>query len=168
MATLREALAIALQHHQAGRLDAAEKIYRQILAVEPNHADAIHLLGVLAAQAGNHEAAIEQIGRAIRLQGNVPFYHFNLGEAYRALQRSSEAAACYRRALQLKPDYAEAQSNLGSVLLDLGQPNETVACCRQALQWKPELAEAHNNLGSALKAQGKLDEAVASYRRRWS
>ena len=165
MATLREALAIALQHHQTGRLDAAEQIYRQILVVEPNHSDAIHLLGVLAAQAGNHEAAIEQIGRAIRLQGNVPFYHFNLGEAYRALQRASDAAACYRRTLQLKPDYAEAHSNLGSVLLDQGQPDEAAICCRRALQWKPELAEAHNNLGSALKAQGKLDEAVACYRR---
>ena len=55
MATIPEALAIAIQHHQAGRLQAAEQIYRQILAVEPNHADAIHLLGVIAHQAGKHE-----------------------------------------------------------------------------------------------------------------
>ena len=48
MATISEALAIALQHHQAGQLPQAEQIYRQILEVEPNHADAWHLLGVLA------------------------------------------------------------------------------------------------------------------------
>ena len=53
MATISEALAIAVQHHQAGRLQAAEQIYRQILAVEPNHADAIHLLGVIAHQVGS-------------------------------------------------------------------------------------------------------------------
>ena len=61
MATIPEAFAIAIQHHQAGRLQAAEQIYRQILAVEPNHADAIHLLGVIAAQAGKHEDAVETL-----------------------------------------------------------------------------------------------------------
>ena len=69
MATISEALAIAIQHHQAGRLQAAEQIYRQILAVEPNHADAIHLLGVIAHQVGKHEVAVEYIGRAIGLKG---------------------------------------------------------------------------------------------------
>ena len=71
MATISEALAIAIQHHQAGRLQAAEQIYRQILAVEPNQADAIHLLGVIACQAGKYEAAVEYIERAIRLKGNA-------------------------------------------------------------------------------------------------
>ena len=73
MATIPEALAIAIQHHQAGRLQAAEQIYRQILAVEPNHADALHLLGVIASQAGKHEVAVEYIGRAIGLQGECGF-----------------------------------------------------------------------------------------------
>ena len=85
MATISEALAIAIQHHQAGRLQAAEQIYRQILAVEPNQADALHLLGVIAYQVGKHEVAVEYIGRAIRLKGNVAVFHNNLGEAYRGL-----------------------------------------------------------------------------------
>ena len=66
MATVPEALAIATQHHQRGRLQAAEQIYRQILQVEPNHADALHLLGVIAAQVGKQALAVEHIGRAIR------------------------------------------------------------------------------------------------------
>ena len=61
MATISEALTIAVQHHQAGRLEAAEQIYRQIVAVEPNQADARHLLGVIASQAGGHEIAVEYI-----------------------------------------------------------------------------------------------------------
>ena len=121
MATISEALAIAIQHHQAGRLQAAEQIYRQILAAEPNHADAIHLLGVIASQVGKHEIAVEYIQRAIRLQGNAAFFHNNLGEAYRALRRIPEAVACYRRALELKPDYAEAHCNLGTCLEGAGQ-----------------------------------------------
>ena len=87
MATISEALAIAIQHHQAGRLQAAEQIYRQILAAEPNHADALHLLGVIASQMGKHEAAVEYIGRAIRVEAGMRLLPYNLGEAYRALRR---------------------------------------------------------------------------------
>ena len=76
-----------------------------------------------------------------------------------------EAVACYRRALELKPDYAEAHNNLGIALKDQGKLDEAVACYRRALELKPDYAEAHNNLGNALKDQGKLDEAVACYRR---
>ena len=76
-----------------------------------------------------------------------------------------EAVACYRRALELKPDYAEAHNNLGNALKDQGKLDEAVACYRRALELKPDFAEAHNNLGNALKEQGKLDEAVACYRR---
>ena len=59
MATISEALAIAVQHHQAGRLQQAEQIYRNILAVEPNNANAIHLLGLIAYQVGRHEVAVQ-------------------------------------------------------------------------------------------------------------
>ena len=165
MATIPEALAIAVQHQQGGRLQAAEQIYRQILAAEPNQPDALHLLGVIASQMGRHEVAVEYIERAIRLQGSAAFFHNNLGEAYRALRRNPEAVACYRRALELRPGFAEAHSNLGVALKDQGKLDEAVACYRRALELRPDFAEAHNNLGNALKEQGKLDEAVACYRR---
>jgi tetratricopeptide (TPR) repeat protein len=165
MATISEALAVAIQHHQAGRLQAAEQIYRQILAIQPNQADAIHLLGVMAHQAGQHELAVEYIRRAIGLNGNASAFHNNLGEAYRALRRIPEAVACYRRALELKPDHAEAHSNLGAALNDQGKPDEAIACCRRALELRPNCAEAHNNLGVAFKDRGSLDDAIACYRR---
>jgi predicted O-linked N-acetylglucosamine transferase (SPINDLY family) len=165
MATISQALAIAVQHHQAGRLQAAEQIYRQILAVEPNHADAWHLLGVIADQVGKHEVAIEFMERAIGLEGNAAVFHNSLAGAYGALRRIPEAFACYHRALELKPDYAEVHNNLGVALNDQGKPDESLVCCRRALELKPDFAEAHYNLGNALKAQGKLDEAVACYRR---
>ena len=71
MATVSEALAIAIQHHRAGRLQAAEQIYRQILQDEPNQADAMHLLGLIAHQVGKHGIAVESIRRAIRLKENA-------------------------------------------------------------------------------------------------
>jgi predicted O-linked N-acetylglucosamine transferase (SPINDLY family) len=81
------------------------------------------------------------------------------------LRRISQAVACYRRALELKPDYAEAHNNLGNVLKDQGKPDDAVACYRRALESKPDYAEAHNDLGNAFNDQGKLDEAIACYRR---
>ena len=66
VATIAEALALAVQYHQQGAWQQAEQIYRQILQVDPNHADALHLLGVLAYQAGQYELAVEYMGRAIR------------------------------------------------------------------------------------------------------
>jgi tetratricopeptide (TPR) repeat protein len=165
MATISEALAIAIQHHQAGRQQAAEQIYRQVLAVAPNHPDAWHLLGVLAHQAGKHEVAVEYIGRAIGLKGNEAAFHSNLGNALRDQGKLDAAAAYCRRALELKPDFPQAHNNLGSALKDQGKPDEAAACYRRALQLKPDYAEAHNNLGSALSDQGKPDEAAACYRR---
>ena len=164
MATIPDALAIARQHHLAGHLQEAEQIYRQILAVEPNHADALHLLGVLAHQVGEHLVAVATIERAIGLKGNQAAFHNNLGEAYRALRRWSEAVACYRRGLELDPAYAEAHYNLGIACREQGQLVDAVTCYRRALELKPDYVEAHNNLGSVLQEQGKLDEAVACYR----
>jgi predicted O-linked N-acetylglucosamine transferase (SPINDLY family) len=165
MTTISEALAVAIQHHQAGRLQAAEQIYRQVLAVEPKQPDALHLLGVIAYERGNHEIALDYIGRAIGLNGNTAVFHNNLGEVYRALRRIAEAVACYRRALELKPDYASAHNNLGIAFKEQGMPEDAVACYRRALQLKPDYAQAHNNMGNALKDQGKLEEAIACYRR---
>ena len=98
MISLPDVLQTAIQHHQAGRLQEAEALYRQILQVEPNHPDALHLLGVIAHQAGKHEIALEYIARAIALNPAAE-YHNNIGEAYRALARLNEAGASFQQAL---------------------------------------------------------------------
>ncbi|HWY85822.1 MAG TPA: hypothetical protein VNX28_03805, partial [Gemmataceae bacterium] len=64
MATISEALTIAIEHHQGGRLQVAEQIYRQILQVDPNQPDALHLLGVIASVLGHVEIAIKYIGKS--------------------------------------------------------------------------------------------------------
>jgi len=165
MATISQALAIAVQHHQAGRLATAEQIYRQILAAEPNHADALHLLGVIALQQGKPELAVQHIERAIGLNGAAAVFRTNLGEAYRALRRIPEAVACYRRAVELKPDYAEAHQNLGDLLWEQGKLDEATACYQRTVELKPAHADGYHKLGNALKELGKLEAAVASYRR---
>jgi tetratricopeptide (TPR) repeat protein len=158
-------LATAIEHHQAGRFQAAEQIYRQILAVEPNHAGAWHLFGLLAHQVGKQETAIQYIEYAIRLNPGVAAFHSNLGVAYRALGKLGEATACWRRALELSPEFVDAMVNLGNVLRERGQLDEAVACYRRALELKPDNPTAYYNYGTALSDQGLLADAVACYRR---
>lgn len=154
----------ALQQHQAGNLPVAEQLYRQVLAVSPRSADALHLLGVLEHQSGRSESAVETIRRAIAVDPRQPIFHNNLAAAYRALGQMEEAAGSYEQALKLKPDYADALSNLATVELARGRATQAAELCQRALQFSPEFVEAHNNLGNALKDLGQLAEAERSYR----
>jgi predicted O-linked N-acetylglucosamine transferase (SPINDLY family) len=165
MTTVQEALAVAWRYHDAGRMEEAKRICQQILQVAPGHAEAAHLLGLVAYQEGNRPLAAEYLQRAIALDGRQPHYHNNLGEVYRGLGKIPEAAACYRRALELKPGYAEAHSNLGNALAAQGDFDGAIACYRRSIELQPALAEAHYNLGNALALQGRLDEAAASFQR---
>ena len=165
MPTIAEALLAAVQHHQAGRLQAAEQLCRQILAVDPQHVEALHLLGLTASRLGQKAEAIEYISRAIALKGTEAVFHSNLGAVFRGQRRLDEAVACCRRALELNPASSAAHYNLGSALQELGELDQAVGCFRRAVELKPDYAEAHNNLGTALLALGKLEEAVACFRR---
>jgi tetratricopeptide (TPR) repeat protein len=154
----------ALQHHQAGRLNEAERLYREVLAVASGHVDSLHLLGLVAYQTARLELAIEMIGQAISINPEAAPYHFNLGNTLKALGRLDEAIASYRRVVDLKPEIPEAHNSLAMALAAHGQLEEAIACYRAALALKPDFADAHSNLGNVLQQQGRPDEAVACYR----
>jgi predicted O-linked N-acetylglucosamine transferase (SPINDLY family) len=163
--TIENAIQIALGHHQAGRLAEAEAIYRQVLALDPEHADALHLLGTLACQAGRWDLAIELIGRAIAIDPLVARYHHNLGEAYRRSGQCDRAIASFRYALGLRPDDAETVNSLGVALYETGRMDEAINAHRWVLERQGDHAWAHVNLANALSTQGRLDEASAACRR---
>ena len=153
----------AVAHHRAGRLHEATQLYRQILAIDPHHAESHHLLGLIAYRTGALEEAVELLSHATRENQSQPTYWFNLGVVLQKQGNRSEALAAYERALTLHPQYPEAHSNVGNVLMELGQLDEAVSAYQRALRIRPEYVEAHNNLGVVLKEQGKLHEAQASY-----
>ena len=161
---IAELLGEGRKHLQAGRLSAAEACYRRVLAAQPEHPDALHLLGIIAHHMRRHDVAITLIGRAIKQNGQNPFYFSNLGNALQDQGRRDEAIAAYRQATAIKPDYAEAYSNLGNALRNHGKRDEAIAACRQAIAIKPAFAEAHYNLGAALQDLRHLDQAIAAYR----
>ena len=142
MATIAEALAIGLGHLQAGRLLEAEQIYLRILAVAPRHPDALHLLGVIALQAGKHEAAAAYLESAAKLLENDALCHFHLGNAYFGLRKVAEAIDCFQRALTLQPTLAEAHFNIGNALKAQGRVFESIACYQRAGQARPGYIDA--------------------------
>jgi len=162
-ATLQTLFDTALSHHQAGRLADAELLYAQILAAAPRHADAMHLLGVIACQTGQPGIAAEKIANAIRIDGSKAFYYANLGDALRQLYRFGEAEAACRKAIELAPDFAEAHSNLGAALYELGRFAEAGDAWKNAIHYNPNLASAHINLGKALLRQNRHEEAATAY-----
>jgi predicted O-linked N-acetylglucosamine transferase (SPINDLY family) len=164
MPTPDELLAIAVQHHQAGKLRQAGDIYRQIIQADPHNADAWHLLGLAAHHAGRNEEAVDLIRRAIALDHAQAVFHSNLGLGYAALGNVQEAMACYREAMRLQPGYANVHNNLGAMLHRQGRLAEAEACFREAVRLQPDYAGGLSNLGAVCKATGRIDEAIACYR----
>ena len=162
--TIQQAFELALQRHKSGRLAEAETIYGQILAAEPRHPDALHLLGVISHQMGRHDAAVRLITEAIAVAPGIPGFHSNLGEAHRALGRTCEAICAYRQAIALQPNSPDAHNKLGILLCNNGQLDEAIAAFRQAIALKAHLPEAHSNLGNVFRENGQLDEAITACR----
>jgi len=157
--------ALALAHHRAGRLAEAERGYRDILRLTPHHADSLNLLGVIALQTGNLEAALALVQRAVALRPDAAVCRNNLGQILDRLGRYDEAARCYEAAIELDRAYAEAHNNLGYLRARQDRPAEAEALYRQAIDLDPTYAEPHTNRGNLLKDRGELDAAIESYRR---
>jgi protein O-GlcNAc transferase len=164
MATIADMFALALQHHQAGELDQAAQLYRHILTADAGHADAHHLLGVLAGQLGRAGEAVAAIRHAMSLNPQEGIYHSNLGVLYERWGQPEQAVECYQQAIHLQPDNSAARCMLAHVLARQGQLDNAVVHYQIATRLKPDGLLAHNNLGEILLKQGRLREAQASFR----
>lgn len=163
LGSLQHTFSQAVAHHQAGRLQQAAELYRQILAERPRHADSLHLLGLVAYKTGHLEEAAGLIADAIAQDSGKAPYCFNLGVVLQRQGKLEEAVDAYRRAVKLNPAYVDAWGNLGNALLTQGRLERAEEAYRRAVTLNPDSAEAYNNLGVALKEQGKFAEAVAAY-----
>jgi protein O-GlcNAc transferase len=161
--TTNEALALAIDYHQKGSLTQAEQLYRQILQNDPNDANALNLLGVIAYQTGKPETALHYLNQAISAVPGEANFHVNLALVYRALGKPDKALASFQYALRLDPNAPAAHNNLGNLLRDQKKLYKAAASYRNALRLQPNYAEAHNNLGAVLHEQRKLLEAAASF-----
>ncbi len=161
----RPALEVAVEHHRAGRLAEAERIYKQILRVQPGNAGAHNNLGVALKNQDKLDEAIACYKRALKADPNHIEAYNNLGNALKEQKKLDEAIAWYRRALEVNPDYAEARNSLGAILQEQGRVDEAIACFLRALKVTPDDASAHNNLGIVYKEEGRLEESITCYER---
>lgn len=160
-ALLQETLAL----HQQGRLAEARAGYERILALQPHHADALHLLGVATLQGGDAATAVTLIDQAIALCPTNPEFHLNQAIALRAQGRLEAALDCHDRALVLNPDLLNGHLGRAALQKALGRLDAAATSYERALALRPDLAEAHYNLGNLQLDLQRPEAAAASYER---
>ncbi|MBL8392204.1 MAG: tetratricopeptide repeat protein [Candidatus Accumulibacter sp.] len=170
-----DALVTALAHHHTGRFAEAESDYRRLLQAQPDHVDAWHLWGVLAAQQGQYQAAVHRMQRALTMKPHDPVLLSNLGNAYLEARDLGRAIACYQKAVQLQPGATELRKRLAATCerqLDVGIGHhregrlvEAESCYQDVLRGQPERADAWHLLGAAASERGQLDTAIKQIER---
>jgi tetratricopeptide (TPR) repeat protein len=163
MTPVLQLLALALQHYRKDEWPQAEQLYRRVLQVDPNQAEALRILALIACQTGRGHEAVDNLRAVLRSRPRWADAHNDLGMVFISQMRLPEAAASFREAVRLQPDLAAAHNNLGNALRELGRPAEAAASLREAVRLVPGYAEAHYNLALALAADSRSDEALASF-----
>lgn len=149
---------------QGGYPQESIRLYQQILAVDPRHAEALNLCAIAYFQSGQPVEAVRSLQNAVSVQPNYVEAHNNLGNVFKALGKLAEAETAYAKALAIDPDYFDAHFNKGILLEELGRLSEAADAYRRTHEINPEFLPALFNLGNVLKAKGELIEAADTYR----
>lgn len=156
-------MAEAIAFHQKGDLAAAQELYGSVIRSDPNHADALHLSGIIAYQIGKYSIAISMIIRAIRNQPQIPQYHANLGTVFQAAEQYEKAAKCYQKAIHINPDYVEAYYNMGNLMSVQERYETAIQWYRQTLLIAPDYLDALYNLANCYKKLESYPQAIEHY-----
>ena len=162
--TVNQIFEQAIKFHREGKLEEAERLYRSILKIQPEHINTNNNLGIILQHHGKLEEAETTYKKAIEFKPDFPEAHNNLGSMLLQLRKLEKAEASFKKAIEFRPDYAQAHYNLGNTLFELSRFDEAEKSYRKAIEFKPDFAEAHNNLGNILNDKGDLVEAINSYK----
>ena len=160
-----DALARAAGALQAGRPADAFGFCRQVLAAEPDNADALNLAGVAAFQTGDGAEARSLLETAVAFKPGFADAFNNLGNVLKAEGALGDAEAAYKKALKARPGYVDAEYNLGITQEAQGRFSDAEASYRRCLDLDPGFAPGHFNLGNVMKALSRMDDALSAYRR---
>jgi protein O-GlcNAc transferase len=160
MDDVHERYATAVGHHRAGRRAQATTLLHAIVAAHPEHAEAVHQLGLIAYEENRFDLAEQLFRRAADAAPSRASYQDHLGNALKAKNQLDAATECYRKALAIDPTYGEAGLHLGNTLLQQQRARDAELAYRTALIHRPQLAAIHTGLGRALAAQGLHTAAI--------
>lgn len=158
-----EAARIALQHHIAGDLDAAEPYYEQALLLQPTHQDALWQYGTLLLQKGRFTAAISSLEDSVERHGDNAHAWSNLGLAYSKVGRIDEAGAAHSRAATLAPRDVSVIGNYGSWLISVGRYDDAIDVFGVAIKNDSNNPDCHINIAVAFNRSGRHTDAIRHY-----
>jgi predicted O-linked N-acetylglucosamine transferase (SPINDLY family) len=165
--TIQEIFQLGYEHHRAGRRDQALAIYRQVIARQPDHLEALYALGVLLLETGNGSDAIGPLRHAIAIH-QAAEYHLALGMALYQSGSKEDGILQFHQALKIQPNYVDAHLQLGVAYLASKQIDEAAGSLRRAIELQPTSAHAYNLLGYPLQQTGQLDESIACFHKAMS
>jgi len=165
LSPVRRMMALAAEHHKAGRLQDAEQLCRKVLQTNPRHVDALRMLGLIAAASGDLDDAEHLLRQVLASAPDHTPAMFELGRVLKELERPEDAIVVYRELLALQPDNPKAHYRLAGVLAPAALNEDAAAAYRRCLELAPKHAGAWLGLGHMLKTLGEQEEGIAAYRR---
>jgi len=156
---------IGLSFHKSGQFAKALSIYQQILLVQHNHFDALHLSGVIEIQNNNLSAGLALIDRALTINNQNAEVHFIKGMVHLQLNQIEVAMTCFDMVIKINPGYVQAYFNRGNALAQLLKIEEAIENFRQTISLAPNYAEAYCNLANALTQLRRHDEAIGNFQK---
>ena len=155
----------AAQRHREGNIPVAEALYRKILELDPNHFDALHMVGVIGNQTNQIEECLPYFEKARKLQPDHLGLLVNYGSTLRKAKRPEEAIKLLNEALAINADMQEALYNKGQCLMWVGRFDEAVECYKKCVLLKPSHVESRSSLANALLFTGDFEGAMENYER---
>ena len=154
---------LALQNQNKKNLIFAEKLYKEILEIEPNHLESICYLATIFAQTNRANLAKNFFLKAIEINPNNPKINNNIGNIFLKLGEKQKALKYFEKSIKLRPNYADAYLNLGLAFKSLGKYEQATSCFEKAIKVQPEYIRSYNVLGKTLKELGKYNKALICY-----
>jgi len=163
MINIEEKFEFAFSYHRQGHFANAKALYEEVLNVNPNHFNSLHLLGVLLFQSSEFENAHHLISKAISINPGSALAHLNLALVMLSMAKYQGALLSIDQALLLKRDYPEAYFNRGIIYQHMGLFSEALSSFRDAVRLRPNYAEAYNNIGNLLNQSDAANEAILNF-----
>ncbi len=163
--TLENAVILALNHFNRGRLAEARSLCTQVLAQDPNNVDALQLQSLVEAGSDRLDSAVALINRAISIKPLAADYYVNLGEFHRRMGQLDRAVASLEHAIALQSDHAAAHYNLGIVLADQSKTDEAITQFQCAVALDSNLAEAHIRIGNEMRRLRRFADSSRAFER---
>jgi len=159
---LAQKLSQAKQSHAQGKLDDAQKAYLSLLKIQAKNPEVLHGLGLIAYVQNKYQESIKYMNQAIQIHPDENYLN-NRGTVYFALKKYPEAEMDYKKALRLKPNFADAEYNLANLYSEINRIKDALNIYDLLIQRNPNDIEALFNRGNTYSRIKSFQEAILDF-----